>query len=151
MRKRSKKRIPQDVLPWVRVASRAEDELHIFKKKTTRWFSGSRRDAQTRHFISQAASNGRELMRSIYLKELHTSSQKSRSEVKNLYFDRVASSWKLLHALEEVNNRRLLARSRPKNFCLMLGKGRTYSRDLFISRQALRKLAKTGLISGLTK
>ena len=40
---------------------------------------------------------------------------------------------------------------KPKNFCLFLGKGRTYNRKYFISRQILRKLVKTGLISGLQK
>ena len=41
--------------------------------------------------------------------------------------------------------------SKPKNFCLILGRGRTYNRKLFISRQACRKLLKTGLISGFQK
>jgi ribosomal protein S14 len=41
--------------------------------------------------------------------------------------------------------------SKPKNFCLYLGQNRTYNRKLFISRQAMRKLMKTGLISGLQK
>ena len=41
--------------------------------------------------------------------------------------------------------------AKPKNFCLLMGRGRTFSRKLFISRQAVRKLVKTGLISGLKK
>jgi ribosomal protein S14 len=39
---------------------------------------------------------------------------------------------------------------RSKNFCLFSGKGSTFNRDLFVSRQVLRKLTRYGLVSGIT-
>ena len=48
MRKRSKKRIAQDVLPWVRVSTYSDDLINIFSKKTSRWVSGTRRCLQTK-------------------------------------------------------------------------------------------------------
>jgi ribosomal protein S14 len=38
-----------------------------------------------------------------------------------------------------------------KNFCLVLGKSRTYNRNLFISRQTVRKMTRVGLLSGIQK
>jgi ribosomal protein S14 len=44
---------------------------------------------------------------------------------------------------------RLHSISRSKNTCLFIGKGSTFNRQLFISRQTLRKLTRFGLVSGL--
>jgi len=44
---------------------------------------------------------------------------------------------------------RMHAYSRSKNTCLFSGKGRTFNRSLFVSRQMLRYLTRFGLISGL--
>jgi ribosomal protein S14 len=41
-------------------------------------------------------------------------------------------------------------KGRAKNFCLILGKARTYNRRIFLSRQAFRELVSFGLISGIS-
>lgn len=41
------------------------------------------------------------------------------------------------------------ALSKPKNFCLFSGKGRSHNRKLFISRQIFRKLIRLNAIVGL--
>ena len=46
---------------------------------------------------------------------------------------------------------RMSETSRSKNTCLFTGKGSTFNRKLFISRQTLRKLMRFGLIGGLKK
>jgi ribosomal protein S14 len=43
------------------------------------------------------------------------------------------------------------SQSKPKNFCLVLGRGRTYNRKVFLSRQIFRKLVRYGLLSGIIK
>lgn len=48
-------------------------------------------------------------------------------------------------------NYRYFSSTKAKNFCLYLGRGRTYNRKLFISRHAIRKLTQVGLISGIQK
>ena len=46
MRKRSKKRIPQDTLPWKRIAQIDDEEFYLVGKKTNRWGSGSYRNRE---------------------------------------------------------------------------------------------------------
>jgi ribosomal protein S14 len=41
--------------------------------------------------------------------------------------------------------------SKTKNFCLFLGKGRTYNRKIFISRQIFRKLLRLNNLIGFQK
>ena len=48
MRKRSKKRIPQDEKPWARIIEPNQEILVLPAKKTSRWVSGGRRDWNTR-------------------------------------------------------------------------------------------------------
>jgi len=51
-----------------------------------------------------------------------------------------------LHAANKVGSL-----SKYKNYCLLSGRGRTYSRSLYIARHNMRKLVGIGLISGLIK
>ena len=137
MRKRSKKRIPQDTLAWSRVTQLDDNLLNFFNKKTTRWVSGYNRDLQTKIILSQIKSD------------------LSKTLLKSYFFDqRIVGSAsvyrsQLQHKISKLDAKSAL--SKPKNFCLFLGKGSTYNRKLFISRQIFRKLVGTGLISGLQK
>jgi len=142
MRKRSKKRIPQDQLPWTRVMTRDEEGLHIFGRKSSRWVSGSNRDRQT-HIYSELrdADSMRIILKSQQI-ALSTNYPKPQ-------FAEVDDTPLMLFQPPALQGGGGM--SKPKNFCLILGRGRTYNRKLFISRQACRKLVKTGLISGLQK
>jgi ribosomal protein S14 len=53
--------------------------------------------------------------------------------------------------ISQKNTSKLRSLSKYKNFCLFSGRGRTYSRDLFIARHNLRKLVSVGLMPGLIK
>jgi len=135
MRKRNKKRVPQDILPWVRVVSLDEDKINIFNKKTTRWTSGSSRNWQNTLFMSQASRKFSNVLlkslladqNSIHRKFIYQARQKLRKT------DSKSSQYK------------------QKNFCLILGKNRTYNRKLFISRQILRKLSSNNAIISIIK
>ena len=200
MRKRSKKRIPQDERPWIRVANRDEEVVNIFSRKTSHWFSGNRRYLQTKLLMNEQVSNLASII-------INATSKDQRSFIDNdlkLGLDRAkwdsilkSAEWAEKSTLEVIKARRvwkehrleaikkhkkLFSRivtrpsvntdlpsliyqnlfhkfyfnkyagsSKPKNFCLFSGKGRTYNRKLFISRQILRKLMKTALIIGLKK
>jgi ribosomal protein S14 len=56
---------------------------------------------------------------------------------------------KLTHRVRSLS--KLASITRYKHFCLLLGRGRTYSRSIGLARHSFRKLAGTGFISGLYK
>jgi ribosomal protein S14 len=58
---------------------------------------------------------------------------------------------KLKLIIKKNKKNRKADKSKPKNFCLILGKNRTYNRQVFISRQIFRKLAKLNSFSGFIK
>lgn len=138
MRKRSKKRIPQDVIPWIRV--RQEEDggtAAIAAKVSTRWVSGNRRDIQNKLFSAQSKNDQSKILLGSFVKDVELSdvSAPFRSQ--------------LNYKLSRLNrNSRLY---KPKNFCLYLGAGRTYNRKMLISRQTFRKLVRFGVIAGLQK
>jgi len=136
MRKRSKKRVPQDVKPWIGVNTAPADELDIANKKTTKWVAGSRRDWDTK-VLNQTVADEISVMLSKAL-------TKTLSEhLNNNLFNKLDSRIRQSHKMG--------ALSRYKNYCLLSGRGRTYNRPLHIARHNLRKLAAVGAISGLIK
>jgi len=137
VRKRSKKRIPQDVVAWQRVTQRDDEKINVFAKKATRWVSGYNRDLQTKLLKTQATGDHSKILLKSFLKS-HPS-----VGVAGHFRSQLQQKFSQLHQLS--------AGSRLKNFCLFLGKGSTYNRKLHISRQTFRKLARFGLISGLQK
>ena len=132
MRKRSKKRIPQEQLPWVRISPKEIENIKIYHKKNSHWVSGNRRDAQTKIFNTLIKSELSNILLSSYL---------SNQENTELYKAQ----------LQKKQNITKFKLNKQKNFCLFLGKGRTYSRRYYVSRQIIRKFTKFGLISGLQK
>jgi ribosomal protein S14 len=139
MRKRSKKRIPQDLKPWVRVKEVSNDLLYIPGKKTTRWVAGGRRDWDTK--ILNAATAG-EITHVLLRSFAAAIGQEGGDYSKNLLN-------KLNYRLHTGNKMGSLAKY--KNYCLLSGRGRTYSRSLYMARHNMRKLVGIGLISGLVK
>jgi len=137
MRKRNLKRISQDILPWVRVTKIEDDTINIYTKKQSHWISGNRRYIQTKLFNLQQ-------LNTIPMTINNFQSKDARIIGVNELFA-FQNSWR------NYNFNNFKGSSFPKNFCLFLGKNRTYNRKLFISRQATRKLMKTGFISGLQK
>lgn len=137
MKKRSKKRIPQDILPWKRVIKRNEIELSFFRKKTTRWTSGQSRNWQMNLFNQQ---NCRELI---------NNNLKSFLLDQRLFFENILYKAQLQYKLNKINKKSL--RFKPKNFCLISGKNRTYNQMLYITRQTLRMLSRAGAVVGLIK
>jgi len=137
MRKRSLKRIPQDIIPWARVTQINEDSINIFMKKQSQWVSGNRRRLQTSLFNKLFSCNLGSVM-------LNYNAKDTRELLLNEMFifqnNLHRYDFKLFNSL-----------TKPKNFCLFLGNGHTYNRKLFISRQSTRKLMKSGLLSGLQK
>jgi len=134
MRKRSKIRISQDEVLWKRVTKQEEDALHLFSKKTTRWTSGASRDWNTALLNTQKNSSIFKALLQSFLKDCSISDK--------------MSPWrfKLNQKFAYINKKH--SKSKPKNFCLLLGKCRTYNRKIFISRQIFRKLLRTNALSG---
>ena len=131
MRKRGKKRIPQDIKPWFKIRE-ARENFILPAKKTSRWVSGGRRDWNTRVLSTAGVAE--------------VSARVTAAIVVNNLNDKVFQQITL-----HKNNSKLQSVSKYKNFCLFSGRGRTYSRDLFMARHNIRKLVSVGLISGLIK
>jgi hypothetical protein len=55
MKKRSKKRIPQDIKPWQRIRNQSTDAFFLQLKKTVRWTSGYVRNRETTVLNNQNA------------------------------------------------------------------------------------------------
>lgn len=134
MRKRSLKRIPQDILPWARLNKVEEGSINIYTKKNTHWESGNRRKLQTTILNKTVLTTLPSNIINYNIKDFRTAMlhEDGIFQINYKFFKKSYSS-------------------KLKNFCLFLGHGRTYNRKLHISRQAVRKLMKTGLISGLQK
>ena len=137
MRKRSKKRIPQDIKAWAGLKSQELDIFALPGKKTSRWVAGGRRDWNTRVLN---ASNRAEVSK-IMLTSLNRSLSTESSVFVNL----------LVRKLAGRNLDKTTSLAKYKNFCLVSGRGRTYSRSLYMARHNVRKLVGLGLISGLNK
>jgi ribosomal protein S14 len=55
-----------------------------------------------------------------------------------------------LHSKLYISNK-IRSLTKYKNYCLLSGRGRTYSRTLYVDRHNMRKLVGLGVISGLIK
>lgn len=133
MKKRSKKRIPQDILPWVRVKKREDDSLFFFRKKTSRWTSGQSREWQTTLYKQQILREKINLNFKAFLfdQKLHNLRYKTQLQMQASKLNKKVNEYK------------------PKNFCVISGKNRTYNRVLYITRQTLRWFSRAGFITGL--
>jgi len=139
MRKRSKKRIPQDVKPWIRVKEVSDDAFYIPGKKTARWVAGGRRDWDAK--VLNAVSTGE--ITNILLKSFISVVGSENSEFSVSLLNKLSCK---LHS-----SSRMRSLSKYKNYCLLSGRARTYNRDMYIARHNMRKLVGLGLISGLVK
>ena len=137
MRKRSKIRIPQDILPWARVVKLDDDSINIFSKIATNGISGNRRSRQTRLFTKQNNIEAATISKNFLIYDQRVNVNADYLSQYQYHF------YKLLGKQG--------GRAKSKNFCLVLGKDKTFNRKYFISRQIMRKLNKTGLINGLQK
>lgn len=181
MRKRSKIRLPQDIRPWSRVTVREDDfTFELFNKKSLRGNLGSKRDYNTAalqcynisstpttlictllsdHTRRQQAS----LKKQLKLRKQRKPTQKVRQAGlfdiakqdirRQIRLDKKMRISAYLSNLSKVwsDQRKVRSLGDVKNFCLVLGKSRTYNRHLFISRQTVRKMAKVGLLAGIQK
>ena len=139
MKKRSKKRIPQDIKPWVGVKVEDSDIFALPGKKTTRWVAGGRRDWNTRVLNTAVVHEHKKI---IFSSLAHSLGGKTGSFAQLL-------SQKLKYKIMSMSKTASLAKY--KNFCLVSGRGRTYSRSLYLARHNIRKLIGVGAISGLNK
>ena len=139
MRKRSKKRTPQDIKPWVRVKETSNEVFYLPGKKTTRWIAGGRRDWDTT--ILNAATIGE--FRQILLKAFISSIGAENNDYSKNWLNKLLLKWKVSSKIRSL--------SKYKNYCLLSGRGRTYNRDILLARHNLRKLVGVGMISGLIK
>lgn len=139
MRKRSKKRTPQDIKPWIGVKSQDTDVFVLPGKKTTRWVAGGRRDWNTR--VLNAANN--QEIKKVMLSAIIRSMSTDTGVFANL------AAQKIINKLQGAN--KTASMTRYKNFCLVSGRGRTYNRSLYLARHNMRKLVGLGVISGLNK
>jgi len=139
MRKRSKKRVPQDIRPWIGVKTNDVDIFALPGKKTSRWVAGGRRDWNTR--VLNAARN--QEIKKIVLGSVRRSITTDTDAFASLVVQKLATT------ANKTNKTASLAKY--KNFCLVSGRGRTYSRSLYMARHNMRKLVGLGVISGLNK
>jgi len=144
MKKRSKKRIPQDVVPWKRVTQDNDDEFYLVGKKTSRWNSGSYRNRETTVLNAQINVERSKVL----LKSFITDQSNFEGDAWNT--EEIAlRKLQLQYKISKLN--RMSFDYKSKNSCFFLGKGRTFNRHLYMSRHTLRKMVRFGIISGLRK
>lgn len=154
MRKRSKKRIPQDIKAWHRISHVDENILSVPSKKNARWTSGSRRDRDTR-ILNAANKVGfnslirTALTKALIKKQIHDYVKKREKAEKTV--QPLIKTDAEIFATQITALSKTRALSKYKNFCLFSGRGRTYNRALLIARHHVRKLTSVGLLSGLLK
>lgn len=139
MRKRSKKRIPQDIRAWNRVITQDEDEFFLPVKKVTRWTSGNRRNIEFNVLNAQNTVEKSKVLIKSFINNQELNSDLEPTLLRS----------QLQYKLSKVN--KLSALYKNKHTCFFQGKGRTYNRQLFVSRHTLRKMSGVGLIAGLQK
>jgi ribosomal protein S14 len=168
MRKRSKKRYPQEIKSWKRVNifNKENPQLIILNKRTTKWTSGHSRfwnttllksqlkDIFSTFMIKVLKNNNNISHRALLFKSLPkkinhlTFKSKHKKPAKTnpiTFLQREHLNWKLF------NFDKRKATSKPTNFCLLLGKNSTYNRKLFFSRQSFRKLMRLNILTGIQK
>lgn len=135
MKKKSKKRIPQDVKPWIRVKDKNDDVFSMPAKQTTRWISGERRNWETR--VLNAAIK---IEKNLILLKSCTEFSAWRWWLQHQ---------KVMHRLHTANKVNAIAKY--KNYCILSGRARTFNRCLYIARHSFRRLSGVGLLSGIIK
>jgi len=105
----------------------------MFTRQTTRWVAGSRRDWETRLLRMAAALEYRTFL--------------------TQYFANTSISATLHQKISQQSQRinKQASLSKHKNYCALAGRARTFNRLLYLARHNIRKLAASGLISGLSK
>src|SRR4051794_15271609 len=109
----------------------------MFTKKSARSTIGQSRDWQTALFNQQINTKISNIILKSFLVDQRITNKDS------LYRSQLLTKQKKLNLKSGFY--------KPKNFCLISGKNRTYNNKTYISRQVLRKLARLNLITGLSK
>jgi len=138
MRKKSRKRVPQDIRPWTRIKDVNYEVLALPGRKNSRWVAGGRKDWDTRVLNT----TGTHEVSAIILKSLRNSLSTSGLNFKQLLIEKIGNCR---------HGNKTTCLSRYKNFCVFSGRSRTYNRSLYVARHNMRKLVGVGLISGLLK
>lgn len=135
MKKKSKKRVPQDIKPWARL-NPPQEGFSIPAKQATRWIAGSRRDRNTKILTTAIAGELSSIILEASLKEIS---------------DHLAPLLQQKINKKLQGHNKIKALCRYKNYCSFTGRARTFNRILYMARHSVRKLAGIGLISGLKK
>lgn len=175
MRKRSKKRVPQDIKAWVRSKNEADENSFVIStRQSTHWKAGTRRNravqilsavtaAEESNYLLKSFVNISPIYYNIFQRQIKFFFNKHKKRfwkirqnrvnetrlkyTKNLFWDCQQQS---INKKVYFTNK-IASLSKNKNCCAILGRARTFSRTLYIARHSMRKLADTGLISGLVK
>ena len=135
MKKKSKKRIPQDIRPWARLKS-PEEGFSVPIKQATRWVAGSRRDWNTKILRTKVTDELSSIILKAFTGEIGDPAGTLLQQ-------------KINKKLRGYNKMGMLCRY--KNYCAFTGRARTFNRILYMARHSMRKLAGIGLISGFIK
>ena len=115
---------------------RDDEAANIFSKMASRGYGVNRRKLQSTLLANSLQRDSSYLVRRFLVSDRRVASNP----------DYMSQTTQQLYAINH-----LFGRSKPRNFCLYLGKGRTFNRKYHISRQIFRKLIKTGALLGLQK
>lgn len=143
MHKRSYVRRTQEERPWARITPVSDsdtDVLQLSAPKTVRWTSGNRRDRETRTLNAYIATDNKKMLLNSIWRDAEIFSEQDPSSV-------VRRRDTLTYRAYKLGRHHALATS--KNSCIFSGKGSTFNRFLYVSRQTLRNLTRFGLVSGL--
>lgn len=169
MRKRSKKRIPQEVQPWkrLRLYDYENPKITILNKRSTRWSIGSAKNWNTSLLNEQNKDIFQSIFKQVWkknqamahratlfkklpkkIRQIQLMSKKKRPTRRSYpiaFIQREYLNWKLF----KLDKKQAI--SKPNNFCLLIGKSSTYNRKLYISRQSVRKLMRLNVMIGVKK
>ena len=137
MRKRSKKRIPQEISPWQRVEKYGDDVLHFVDTFKTRWRSGNLRESQTTILKNYQKIVNTKLLFNIFFQKFKITKKSSRDNLQLF-------SKKFF--LKKKSNISAL-----KNGCLAIGGCGSFNRKLLLNRHSMRLLLRDSNIVGLIK
>lgn len=119
------------------------DSLRLVGTKTVRWTSGNKRDRETRVLSAYTAAESKKLLLDSFAHCTDPFEDDEDDAEENI-------SRHLIHTSKKTYKLgRRYSLSRSKNSCIFSGKGSTFNRFLFVSRQTLRGLTRFGLVSGL--
>lgn len=175
MRKRSKKRIPQDIKVWVRSKNETDENSFVIStRQSTHWKAGTRRNRAVQILSAvTAAEESNHLLKS-FVNINHVYYNTFQRQIKLFFNKHKKRFWKIRQnrvneaRLKYIKNlfwdfqqqsmkknayftNKIASLSKNKNCCAILGRARTFNRTFYMARHSIRKLADTGLISGLVK